>query len=188
MGSSDTTTRGRFRLTNLARTMIDLASVLDDGWLRAAFDSAVRQNRANAQWISRMLTKHGPGRRGVGQLSVLVDEYRQGDEVPDSVLESLGLELAMATGRKPRLHWNILEGVRHIAEVDLAWPKLRVCVDFDGWKTHGTRAAFVRDRARDRELVGLGWTVLRYPWNDVACKPETIVEDLIRILSRATTL
>lgn len=188
LGSSDTTTRGRFRLTNLARTMIDLASVLDDGWLRAAFDSAVRQNRANARWISRMLTKHGPGRRGVGQLSALVDEYRQGDEVPDSALESLGLELAMATGRKTRLHWNILEGVRHIAEVDLAWPKLRVCVDFDGWKTHGTRAAFVRDRARDRELVGLGWTVLRYPWNDVACKPETIVEDLIRILSRATTL
>ncbi len=46
----------RFRLTNLARTMVDLASVLDDGWLRAAFHSAVRQSKANVGWISRVLT------------------------------------------------------------------------------------------------------------------------------------
>ncbi len=115
-----------------------------------------------------------------------MDEYRQGDEVPDSALESLGLELARATGRKPQLHFNVLEGARRVAEVDLAWPKLRVCVEFDGWKQHGTRAAFVRDRARDRELVSLGWTVLRYPWDDVVREPDTIVEDLVRILNRAT--
>ncbi len=134
-----------------------------------------------------MLTKHGTGRRGVGRLRALVDEYRQGDEVPDSVLESLGVELARATGRKPQLHFNVVEEARRVAEVDLAWPKLRVCVEFDGWKHHGTRAAFVRDRARDRELVSLGWTVLRYPWDDVAREPDTIVEDLVRILSRETT-
>jgi hypothetical protein len=180
LGLSDITTRGRLRVTNLARTMIDLASVLDDGWLRACFDSAVRQNSGNASWILRTLNRHGPGRRGVGRLRALVEEYRRGDEVPDSALESLGLELAKATGRKPQLHYNVLDGARHVAEVDLAWPEVRLCIEFDGWKQHGTRAAFVRDRARDRALFGLGWTVLRFPWDDVVRDPDTVLDELVR--------
>jgi len=184
IGSRDIGNRGPLRLTNLPRTLIDLAAILDDGELRAAFDSALRQDTANAAWISRVLNRHGPGGRGVGRLRALVDEYRRGDEVPDSALESLGVELARATGRKPELHWNVREGARHVAEVDLAWPKLRVCVEFDGWKQHGTRAAFVRDRARDRALVKQGWTVLRYPWDDVVRDPDAVLEDLVRILNR----
>src|SRR5262249_61316405 len=66
LSSHDVTTRGGLRLTNLARTMIDLAWVLDDGWLRACFDSAVRQNRDIVSWLWRALNSHGPGRRGIG--------------------------------------------------------------------------------------------------------------------------
>jgi hypothetical protein len=160
--------------------MVDLAAVLDHGWLRACFDSAIRQDSANANWISRTLYRYGPGRRGVGRLRALVEEYRRGDEVPDSALESIGLELAQATGRKPQLHYNVVDGARHVAEVDLAWPELQLCVEFDGWKQHGTRAAFVRDRARDRALFPLGWTVLRFPWDDVVRDPETVLDDLVR--------
>lgn len=176
-------------MTNLARTMIDLASILDDGALRAAFDSALRQDKTYAGWISRTLYLHASGRRGVGRLRELIDEYHQGDEVPDSVLESLGLELAKATGRMPQLHLNIADGARHVAEVDLAWPELQLCVQFDGWKTHGTQEAFVSDRALDRELVPLGWTVLRYTWKDVVHNFEFVVEQLVEILeSRARAL
>jgi len=188
IGSRDIGNRGLLRLTNLPRTLIDLAATLDDGELRAAFDSALRQNSANAAWISRVLNRHGPGRHGVGRLRALVDEYRRGDEVPDSALESLGVELAKATGREPQLHLNVLDEAHHVAEVDLAWPELKLCVQFDGWKTHRTRAVFVRDRKQDRALVKLGWTVVRYPWDDVMHEPDTVVEDLVRILSRATAL
>jgi hypothetical protein len=186
IASSDISNRKFFRMTNLARTLIDLAAILDNGELRAAFDSALRQNTANAAWISRMLNGHRPGRRGVGRLRALVDEYRRGDEVPDSALESLGVELARATGRKPQLHWNVRDGAQHVAEVDLAWPELKLCVEFDGWKEHGTRAAFVRDRARDRALFRLGWTVLRYPWDDVVYDPDTAVDDLVRSFDSRT--
>jgi len=164
--------------------MIDLASVLDDGELRAAFDSVIGQNRAHVWWIFRMLTRHGPGRRGVGRLRALLEEYRRGDEVPDSVLESLAVELTKAVGHEPQLHYSVLDGGRHVAEVDLAWPERRVCVELDGWETHRTRAAFVGDRVRDRALARLGWTILRYPWDDVARNPDTFVEDLVWIVSR----
>jgi predicted transcriptional regulator of viral defense system len=56
---SEVTKRGPFRLTHLARTIIDLASVLDEGWLRAALDSALRQRRTNLAWISRALNERG---------------------------------------------------------------------------------------------------------------------------------
>jgi very-short-patch-repair endonuclease len=80
---------------------------------------------------------------------------------------------------------NVLDEAHHVAEVDLAWPELKLCVQFDGRRIHRTRAAFVRDRKQDRALVRLGWTVVRYPWDDVVHEPDTVVEDLVRILSRA---
>jgi hypothetical protein len=168
--------------------MVDLASVLDDGWLRAAFDSAVRQDTAYVGWISRVLARCGPGRRGASRLRALVEEYRRGAEVPDSALESLGLELARATGSKPKLHYDVLDGARHVAEVDLAWPELGLCAQFDGWKHHGTREAFVKDRACDRALFQLGWTVLRYAWDDVVSEPDTVIEGLVRSFEVASRL
>jgi very-short-patch-repair endonuclease len=185
---SDITKRGPFRLTHLARTMIDLASVLDDAWLRATLDSALRQRSTNLAWIFRALREHGKGRRGAERLRALLAEYRNGNEVPDSVLESLCIELAMATGRKPKRHWNVLDGNRLI-EVDLAWPEVRLCVELDGWTEHGTRAAFVRDRARDRALLRLGWVVLRYTWQDVTGDRESVIAELLSTYdSRALSL
>jgi very-short-patch-repair endonuclease len=180
LSSVEVTTRGGLRLTNLARTLIDLAWVLDDGWLRACFDSAVRQNRTIVSWVWRALNSHGPGRRGIGRLRALLQEYRRTEEVPDSALESLARDLANRTGHKPRLHYNVLDGAHHVAEVDLAWPKLRLGVECDGWRQHGTRGAFVRDRARDRALFRLGWSVLRYSWDDVVHDPDAFLDELVR--------
>jgi hypothetical protein len=174
-----TTKRGPFRLTHLARTMVDLASVLDTAWLRAALDSALRQRKTNLVWARRALDSYGRGRRGAAFLRRLVTEHQREDEVPDSVLESMGIELAMATGRTPRLHWKVIEGARLIAEVDFAWPEVRLCVELDGWTQHGTRAAFVRDRARDRALLRLGWMVLRFTWQDVVADRESVIAELV---------
>ena len=117
---------------------------------------------------------------GIRRLRALLQEYRQTDEVPDSALESLALELAKAVGKTPQLHYNVLDGAHHVAEVDLAWPKLRLGIECDGWRHHGTRAAFVRDRARDRALFSLGWSVLRYSWEDVVHNADEVIEELVR--------
>jgi very-short-patch-repair endonuclease len=52
-------------------------------------------------------------------------------------------------------------------EVDFAWPAERVLVEVDGWKTHGHRFAFERDRARDADLAAQGYVVLRFTWRQV---------------------
>jgi very-short-patch-repair endonuclease len=42
-----------------------------------------------------------------------------------------------------------------------------VVVELDSWEYHGTRAAFERDRRRDRILVAAGWRPLRVTWRDL---------------------
>lgn len=181
LSCAEVTTRGGFRLTSLPRTMIDLAAVLDDGWLRAALDSAIRQDRSHLTRIWRLLLRWGPGRRGAGRLRSLVEEYRRGAEVPDSALEAFALRLARATGQMPKVHYEVRDRGRFVAEVDLAWPQLRLGIELDGWAYHATRQNFVKDRARDRALFQLGWSVLCYTWGDVMHDHDSFIEELAQI-------
>ena len=50
---------------------------------------------------------------------------------------------------------------RWIARVDLALPRLRLAIEYDGQLVHELPGAFTRDRARQNDLVLAGWTVLR---------------------------
>lgn len=45
---------------------------------------------------------------------------------------------------------------------DIAFPKLRLAVEIDGWRYHSSRAAFEWDRIRQNGLVCSGWRVLRF--------------------------
>ncbi len=44
--------------------------------------------------------------------------------------------------------------------VDLAYPEVRLGLEYDGWTAHGTRSAFDRDRVRGNALAAAGWTIL----------------------------
>jgi very-short-patch-repair endonuclease len=49
-------------------------------------------------------------------------------------------------------------------EVDFFWPTHNLIVETDSWQTHGDRAAFERDRARDAALAAAGYRVVRFTW------------------------
>jgi very-short-patch-repair endonuclease len=46
--------------------------------------------------------------------------------------------------------------------VDLLWRDLRLIVEVDGYASHGTRAAFGRDRRQDARLQAAGFVVIRF--------------------------
>jgi very-short-patch-repair endonuclease len=52
-------------------------------------------------------------------------------------------------------------------ECDCVWPSHRLVVELDSRRFHGTRAAFERDRARDRVLQAAGWRVVRITWRQL---------------------
>jgi hypothetical protein len=170
--------RQALRLTRVGRTMLDLSTVLTRVELRVALDSALRARRKNLHWIRLLLEREGNGRSGAKMLRELLHEYSSDGEVSDSDLESFAMELGLATARKPSLHYEVFQGTELVAEVDLAWPRVRMVVELDGWLIHGSKEAFQTDRTRDRRLALLGWQVLRYTWRDVQDTPDRFIREI----------
>jgi very-short-patch-repair endonuclease len=62
--------------------------------------------------------------------------------------------------------------------VDAVWWERRVVVEVDGADGHTSRAQMVRDRRRDLRLRALGFTVIRYTWDQLENEPELVLGDL----------
>jgi hypothetical protein len=63
---------------------------------------------------------------------------------------------------------------------------VRLLVECDGYQFHSSRDKFKSDRARDRELLELGYRVLRYSGSEIMDDPVTLAKsvlDLLRTLS-----
>lgn len=60
-------------------------------------------------------------------------------------------------------------------------------VETDGHETHGTRAAFERDRARDARLQAAGYRVLRFTYRQILREPNLVAENLRSVLKLART-
>jgi very-short-patch-repair endonuclease len=58
----------------------------------------------------------------------------------------------------------------------------RLVVECDGFAAHGTREAFERDRARDRELTVAGWRVVRLTWRQLTDDGAVIARQLAALL------
>ncbi|MGH2947551.1 MAG: type IV toxin-antitoxin system AbiEi family antitoxin domain-containing protein [Solirubrobacterales bacterium] len=67
-------------------------------------------------------------------------------------------------------------------EVDLHWPHRHLIVEFDGWTTHSSRAAFERDRRKDADLQLAGHRVLRVTDRQLANEPFALVARLAKAL------
>ena len=73
-----------------------------------------------------------------------------------------------------------------VAIVDAVWRRERLVVELDGPRTHGTRAAFERDRRRDAQLMLSGYGVVRFTWRQVTEAPTAIGATVQRLLRGGT--
>ncbi len=67
--------------------------------------------------------------------------------------------------------------------LDFAWPEHKVIVETDGWATHGPRAAFEDDRAKDAMLLAAGWRVLRVTYRRLRREPMLVAAQLAAVLA-----
>ena len=66
--------------------------------------------------------------------------------------------------------------------LDLAYPELKIAIEYDGWEYHSQRSAFDADRVRGNELEIVGWTVLRFTSTS---SDDVIVRTVAAALARA---
>ncbi len=51
--------------------------------------------------------------------------------------------------------------------LDIAFPALKICVEFDGREWHSSPSQKARDRRRDKHLESLGWVTLRFSGSQI---------------------
>jgi very-short-patch-repair endonuclease len=63
--------------------------------------------------------------------------------------------------------------------VDFLFADQRVVVETDGWRFHGHRAAFERDRRRDATLTRAGYRTLRFTHDQLTTEPHAVIATLV---------
>ncbi|HZE05157.1 MAG TPA: DUF559 domain-containing protein, partial [Solirubrobacteraceae bacterium] len=67
--------------------------------------------------------------------------------------------------------------------VDALWLEAKLVVEVDGYRVHGHRAAFERDRRRDQRLAAEGYVIVRITWRQLRDEPLAVVARLAQALA-----
>ena len=87
---------------------------------------------------------------------------------------------------RPAFEYRITDGVGLlVAQVDLAYPALRLAIELDSVRWHFNLDSFVADPRRRNETSLAGWTVLTFTWDDYARRPEALCATVARALRHA---
>jgi very-short-patch-repair endonuclease len=162
-------------VTNLPRTLVDLAAVLPASDLARAFHEATVRHRTTPDSVERVLARrhNWPGARNLRRVI-------WGDEpVSLSKLESSFIARVRRAGL-PFPETNRRVDGRY---VDCRCPAHRLTVELDGYRYHQTRYAWEEDRQREREARARGDEFRRYTWRDVDEDPKPMLADLWGLLS-----
>ena len=158
------TVRDGIPTTTPARTLLDLAAVLDRTALQRAINEAeILRLEGPHRLAERYRTK-----RGTRALRALAPPTHTRSDL------EARFHAFLDDRRFPTPQTNALvEG----HEVDAAWPAHKLLVELDGYAFHATRDAFELDRRRDRRLTAAGWRVIRITWRDLD-DPEALAREL----------
>lgn len=144
-------------VTTPVRTAVDLACKLTPHGGLAALDGFMRHHGITHTEMRRQLVRHFR-RRGVVQARQLVGWADPRAESPgESWTRGEMLKRGLPV---PELQWSLTSNGREIYRLDLAYPKHRVAVEYDGREFHEGDDRRDHDRLRRGWLADHGWTVV----------------------------
>ncbi len=160
---------GGVRLTTPLRTALDLACNLRRSAALAALDWFMRAYGLTTRQLERELVRYFR-RRGVVQARELVP-------LADPAAESPGeswtrIEIVDRGLPVPQLQWWVVDGGRRLFRLDLAYPKHKVAIEYDGREFHADDERREHDRRRRTWLREHGWTVIVVTKDDFT--PEAV--------------
>jgi len=167
--------RDRIRVTTTARTCLDLARVAADD----ASEEGLRRRLVTVPLMQRSLP-NGFHRRGQVAARTLVADLADGPWSKGETVAHRHLRAAGITGWVANLR-VVVNGAIHF--VDIAFEDVKLDLEIDGFETHGNRVAFVQDRRRQNRLIGAGWTILQFTWDDLQ-DPAAFAATVRRTLQR----
>ena len=171
----DTINLEGFRCVSVYRAFTDAAAVVP-------MDSLLRwlpaMDRLRLGTLEGLLEYYrGRGRFvGVVDLRAAVAVLLEG--LPHSGAEKLARKLLRAADLAPYVRpYPVRSNGRTIAEIDLAYPDVLYGAEVDG-PHHQLAEVAAADKARDRRLARLSWTIDRFPHSYVSSDPQGFVAEV----------
>jgi very-short-patch-repair endonuclease len=178
--------RAGLRITDPTRTIIDLGLVLPLWSVRDAMSRGITSRLFRVNEVQLLRDALGRrGRNGTGVVSQLLEERLLTARPEESLLEKRFADL-VRRHELPALtvQYEVWHAGRFIARVDAALPGQRLAIEVDGFEHHSSPEQFQRDRTRQNRLVALGWTVLRFTWDDVVRRPAMVAATIREAIDR----
>ena len=167
--------------TTVPRTIFDLASVLDRHGLDQVIREAEVRRLSDPLSLPDLLERY-PGRRGNAALRSALAELEVGGGITKKELEARFARFLDAEGLPlPERNAAIHLGDRFIVP-DCLWRNHRLIVELDGHDVHDRPIQSDSDKERDRELLLLGWHVIRVTWRHLHQGRAKLAADLRRLL------
>lgn len=167
-----------FRVTTVARTIVDLAAAISWIRLRRVIEDAIAKRITSYGEIATVLAEvRRRGKPGVRKLVATLDGLA-GEPPPESEGERLLHDAARRAGvRLVRQH--PLPGRAHLrGVVDGAVLESKLILESDSRSWHARNQAMANDRARDREAAREGWQTLRFLYEDLDHDLASCADDI----------
>ncbi|HWC47822.1 MAG TPA: hypothetical protein VG448_02965 [Solirubrobacterales bacterium] len=166
-------------MTAVPRTLLDLAIRARPEQLEGYLERAEDRELLDVWEVEDLLARSG-GHRGRGRLAQALAIYRPDPGFTRSEFERRFRDAVKAAGLPaPSMNFNAAG-----FELDAYWPDLRFAVELDLFETHGSRAAFERDRQRQEELKLAGIEMIRITALRLKREPQAVLRNLATLLER----
>jgi very-short-patch-repair endonuclease len=148
--------------TTPARTLVDSAGRMPSARFEDVLDTAIVQRLVTAERLEACARElWAPRRNGCAIVLALLAERDPNLSWARNVWEAkVAREIRRLRLPAPRFNHPVVVGGRR-RYLDVAWPEVKVAVEFDGFVPHSTRRVFDDDRVRQNDLVADGWIVFR---------------------------
>jgi hypothetical protein len=174
--------------TGVHRTLVDLGAVEPMAAVKDALERVLQANLCTVravEWTLARLSERG--RTGCGVIRLVLTERELEARSPHrGLLEPryAGLSKRFSLPEYAYQHRVFDEQGRLVAQIDFAYPDLKVGIEVDGFETHGTPSAMRKDFERDDMLeLDHGWRIIHFTWHQVLRRPDYVARRVRQVLA-----
>jgi predicted transcriptional regulator of viral defense system len=167
--------------TGAARTLVDIAPLLDDEALEDALIAADSLRILNRTRLDELIAERF-GRPGVSRLAALVaDDPVETQHRNERRMFSICREFGIP---RPLTRYRVeVDGRTFYA--DFCWPDIPLVVEFDSWRWHGGRSRTEYDRDRDQLSATAGLPTVRFTRDQVVHQRQQTGNRLVALTRSA---
>jgi very-short-patch-repair endonuclease len=185
--ATDRRTLDSISVTSPHRACWDLAC-----WLEVVeavvFVDAMAARRLVTRESLHLYMQDRAGERGYARVLQVVELMDSGAESPQE--SRLRVRMVLAGLPRPAVQHIVTRDGTFVARVDLAWPELKIAVEYDG-RWHASSSQLEHDRKRLNRLLGQEWLVfhvtadqLRNNFDELVAQLRSAIRARARLLGR----